>query len=124
MFLVETINKKKSLYTDFFDKKDLAFDRKNLASIDQAAKMPDRSKDIKMPHIRHICLESKHTTSSQSRLGIQSIQCRFKLIEFNDGKRGQAGEQVDKENTMAYIADISIEQNNNYLLFKNNVEYS
>ena len=115
--LVESISKEESPYTD-------ALDRKDPAGIDEAAEMPGRGEDIEMPDVRHIPPEREHTTSSRSRSGIQSIQSGFKLIEFNDGKRGQAGEPVDKENTMAYMADIPIEQDNNCLLFKNNVEYA
>ena len=122
--LVESISKEESPYTDALDRRDLALDRKDPAGIDEAAEMPGRSKDTEMPDVRHIPPESKHTTSSRSRSGIKSIESGFKLIEFNDGKKGQVGEPVDKENTMAYMADIPIEQDNNCLPFKNNVKYA
>ena len=121
--LVEPISKKQSLYINALDKRNSALDRKNLAGINKVAEMLGKSEDTKMVDIRHITPKSKHTTFSQSRLGIQSIQSWFKSIEFNNGKKGQADELVDKENTMAYIADIPIEQNNNCLLFKNIMEY-
>ena len=124
--LVEPISKEGSPYTDALEKRDPA-------GIDEAAEMPGRnedtempgkSEDIKMPDVRQIPPESKHTISSRSRSGIQSIQSGFKSIEFKDGKREQAGEPVDEENTMAYMADIPIEQDNNCFPFKNNVEYA
>lgn len=46
------------------------------------------------------------------------------MIAFNNGKKEQAGKSVDKENTIVYMADIPIEQNNNCFLFKNNMEYA
>ena len=115
--LVELINKEESPYTDVFDRRDPA-------GIDKAAEMPGRSEDTEMPDVRHIPPKSEYTTSSRSRSGIQSIQSGFKSIEFNDGKRRQAGMPVDNENTMAYMADISIEQDNNGFSFENNVKYA
>ena len=122
--LIEPISKKESPYTDALHKRDPAVDWRDPAGIDKAAKMLGRSEDTEMPDVRHIPPESKHTTSSRSRSRIQSIQSGFKSIKFNDGKRGQAGDSVDEENTMAYMADIPIEQDNNCFPFKNNVEYA
>ncbi len=50
--------------------------------------------------------ESMYSTTSRSRSGIQSTQSEFKLIRFNNGKRGQAGELVGDKNTMADVVDI------------------
>ena len=109
--LIKPISKEESPYTDIFDRRDPA-------GIDKVAEMPGRSKDTEMPgrsedtempDVKHIPREGEHTTSGRSRSGIQSIQSVFKLIEFNDSKRTQAGEPVDEEITMAYMADILIE---------------
>lgn len=86
--------------------------------------MSDRSANTEMADVRHITPESEHTTSTRSKSVIQFIQNGLKLIEFDDGKRGQAGEPVGKENTMAHIADIPVDVDNNCLPFKNNVEYA
>lgn len=64
LLLVKLISKKKSLYTDILEKKNSAFNKKNLASIDEVAKMPGKSEDIEMPNIKHIFFKNKHTTSS------------------------------------------------------------
>ena len=122
--LVESFSKEESPYIDVLDKRDPDLDWRDMAGIDKTAEMPGKSEDTEMPDVRHISPKSKHPTSSRSRLRIQSIQSAFKLIEFNNGKKRQAGEPVDKENTMAYMADILIEQDNSCLLFKNNVEYA
>ncbi len=66
--------------------------------------------------------ESVCSTTSRSRSGIQSTQSGFKLIRFNDGRRGQAGEPVRDEDAMADVADIPGDADNR-LPFKNNVEY-
>lgn len=71
--LVEPISKEDSLYTNSFDRKDPALDRRDSAGIDKAAKMAGRSEDIKMPDVGHIPFESMYTTSSRLRSRIQSI---------------------------------------------------
>ena len=68
--LVEPISKEESLYTDALDRRDPALDLRDPAGIDEATKMPGRSEDTKMPDVRHIPPESKHTNSSRSRSGI------------------------------------------------------
>lgn len=67
LFLVEPISKEKSSYTNPFDRKDPALDRRDSAGIDKAAKMAGRSEDIKIADVGHIPFESKHTTSSRLR---------------------------------------------------------
>ncbi len=62
------------------------------------------------------------STTSRSRSRIQSTQSGFKLIKFNDGRRGQAGEQVEDKDAMADVADIPGDVDNR-LPFKNNIEY-
>ncbi len=66
--------------------------------------------------------ESVRSTTSRSSSGIQSTQSGFKLIRFNDGRRGQAGESVGNKDAMADIADI-LGDIDNRLPLKNNVEY-
>lgn len=73
LLLVELISKKESLYTDTFDRKDLALDRKDPTDIDKAAEMSGGSENTKMPNIRHIFPKSKHTNSNRSRSECQSI---------------------------------------------------
>lgn len=58
-----------------------------------------------------------------SKSEIQLFQSDFKLIEFDDGKRRQAGKPVENKNTMVYMTDISVIIKNNYFPFKNNIEY-
>lgn len=43
--LVKQMNKKKSLYINIFEKRDLAFDKKTLTGINKNAKMLDRSEN-------------------------------------------------------------------------------
>lgn len=112
--LVKLINKKKSLYIDVLNKKNPALDKKDLASIAEAAKMPNKNKDTKISDVSYILSNSKYMTFSWSRSEIQSIQNKLKLIELNDGKKRQKAEPVDKKNAMAYIANELIKQNNNY----------
>ncbi len=69
-----------------------------------------------------VVYESVRSITSWSRLGIQSTQSGFKLIRFNDGRRGQAREPVEDEDAMADVADISVDADNQ-LPFKNNVKY-
>lgn len=78
--LAKPIHKKKSPYRDIFDKK-------NPASIKE--KISDRSEFAKMPEIKLITLKSKHTIFHRSRLKIQSIQSKFKSIEFDNNIRGR-----------------------------------
>lgn len=112
--LSKPISKKKSPYTDISNKKD---------PIDIDEKISNKSEVVEMPEVKHIIPKIKYITSTQSRSRIQSIQIGFKLIEFDDGIRGQVSEPINKKNTMAYMTDILIDQNNNYLPFKNNGEY-
>ncbi len=53
-----------------------------------------------------VVYESVRNTTSRSRLGIQSTQSGFKLIRFNDGKRGQAGEPVGDKDAIVDVTDI------------------
>ncbi len=53
-----------------------------------------------------VVYESMYNITSWSKSGIQSTQSGFKLIRFNDGKRGQAEEPVGDKDAMADIADI------------------
>ncbi len=69
-----------------------------------------------------VVYESVHSTTFRSRSGIQSTQSRFKLIRFNDGRRGQAGKPVGDVDAMTDITDIPSDADNQ-LLFKNYVEY-
>lgn len=62
--LVELISRKKSLYTDAFDRKDPVFDKIDPASINKAAQMSNKTENIKMPVVRHIFLGSEHINSS------------------------------------------------------------
>ncbi len=66
--------------------------------------------------------ESMRSTTSRLRSRIQSTQSGFKLMRFNDGRRGQAGELVGDEDAMADVADIPGNADNR-LPFKNNVKY-
>lgn len=59
----------------------------------------------------------------QSRSKFQSTEIEFKLTKFDDSKRGHVGILVRYEDVIVNIANILIIENNNYLLFKNNVEY-
>lgn len=124
LLLIEPINKKASPYIDILDKRDLTLDRRNLVSTDEAAKMLDRNEDIKILDVSYLTPKNKYTISSQSKLEITSLQSRFKVIQFNDGKKGQANELMDNKNTIAYIANILIEQENNCFPFKKNIKYS
>lgn len=71
--LVKPINKKESLYTDAYDRKDLALNIKDSAGIDKAAEMPSRSKNTKMLDIKLIFPKNKYNTSSWSRSEIEFI---------------------------------------------------
>lgn len=73
MLLVKLISKKKSLYIDGLDKKDLALNKRDLASINKTPEMLDRNKDIKMPDVRHIYSENKQIIFNQSRSKIEFI---------------------------------------------------
>ncbi len=56
--------------------------------------------------------KSVRSSTSRSRSGIQSTQNEFKLIIFNDGRRGQAGKPVGDKDAMADVADILDDTNN------------
>lgn len=64
LFLIELINRKKSSYIDIFNNKNLVFNKKNLAGINNTVKMPNKSKNIKMLDVRHIIFKNKHIISS------------------------------------------------------------
>lgn len=100
LFLAKSINKKKISYID-------AFNKTNLATINK--KIPDRNEVAKMSEIKLIISKNKHITSTQLRSGIQSIQSRFKSVKLNYGIKDQVDEPVKKENTITYIANISID---------------
>lgn len=70
MLLIKLISKKKSWYINALNKRNLALDKKDLASIDKFVKMFKRSEDTNMPNIKQKLFENKHTTFSKSRLGI------------------------------------------------------
>lgn len=59
--LVVPISKKKCQYKDVFNKKDLDFIKKDLVNINKVGKMPNKSEDIKMPKIKQILFQNKHT---------------------------------------------------------------
>ena len=61
-----------------------------------------------------------YRSTSQLRSGIQSIRNGFKLIRFNDDRKGQAEEPVGDKDAITDIADIDTD---NCLLLKTNVEY-
>lgn len=65
LLLVKLINKEESLYINAFNKKDLVFNKRDPANINEVAKMPDRSKNIKLSDIKHIISKSQHISSSQ-----------------------------------------------------------
>lgn len=67
LLLVKSICKKKSPYINAFDKKNSAFNKKDLTGINKATKMPNKSKNIEMINIRHIFLENKYTISGRSK---------------------------------------------------------
>lgn len=95
LLLIKLIIKKKSLYIDTFNGRDLAFNKKYPTSINEITKILGKSKDIKMSDVKLISFESKHTTFSKSRLKIEFISNKFKLIEFNNSKIGQTSKSVD-----------------------------
>lgn len=64
--LIKPISIKKSLYTNIFNKK-------NLASINKIAKIPGKNKDLKIPDIKYIIFKSKYITFSRLRSKIQFI---------------------------------------------------
>ncbi len=47
-----------------------------------------------------------HSTISQLRSRIQSTQSGFKLIRFNNSRRGQVGEPVEDKDTIADVVEI------------------
>lgn len=98
LFLIKPINKQKSLYINAFNKKDWA-------SIDK--KISNKSKAIVILDVKQITSKSKYTNSIRSKSRIQSIQNRFKLIEFDDNIKEQVGRPIDRENTITYMADMA-----------------
>lgn len=64
LFLIKPISKNESLYTDALDRRDLAFNTKNLASINEAAEIINKSENTKILYIKYISPESKHINSS------------------------------------------------------------
>lgn len=77
---------------------------------------------VKKVNKENINSENVHNTCTWSRLRIQSIQNRFKIIEFINNKKEQIRESVRNKEVIAYLADILVILNNNGLLNKNNVE--
>lgn len=77
---VESINIKKSLYINAFDKKDLA-------AITKATKILEKIEDIIMLDIKHLSFNTKYTISNWSRLEILLIFNRFQFIKFNNCKK-------------------------------------
>ncbi len=69
-----------------------------------------------------VVYESMRSTTSWSRSRIQSTKSEFKLIWFNNNKKGQVGEPIIGEDVIANIADIPGDVDNR-LPFKNNAEY-
>lgn len=63
LFFVKLISKKQIPYTNVFNKRDLA-------SIDKAAKMISQNKNRKMPNIRYIPSKNKYTIFNRSGSGI------------------------------------------------------
>lgn len=78
---------------------------------------------MKDKEIAKVPYENIYITFARLRSRIQSLQNRFKLIKFGYSKRRQAGKLVKYENIMVGMANILVIENNNCLLFKNNVEY-
>lgn len=97
LLLIKPISKKKTLYTN-------ALNRKDPAGI--VEKMLDKNKAAKMSNVKYITPKSKHITSILLRLKIQSISSRLQLIEFNNSKKREFDRPVDKENNIAYMANI------------------
>lgn len=56
--------------------------------------MLNKSKNTKISDIKYVTFKNKQTTLSWSRLRIESIQSKFKLIEFNNSKREQTNELI------------------------------
>lgn len=71
--LIKQISKKESLNINALNKKNLAFNRRDPASIDKAVKMLHNSENIKKSDIRHIFSKNKYTTFCWSRSKIRSI---------------------------------------------------
>lgn len=80
LLFVKSINIKKSLYINAFNKKDLA-------AIIKATKILEKIEDIIMLDIKHLSSNIKYTTSNWSRLEILLIFNRFQFIEFNNSKK-------------------------------------
>lgn len=67
LLLVELIGKKKSLYINTLNMRDLAFDKEDLVTIDEVVEMLEKNKDTKILDIRYIISESKYITFSWSK---------------------------------------------------------
>lgn len=81
-----------------------------------------RAKIVEDMEIAKVTYKNMRNIFSQSRSRIQLTYSRFKLIKFDNNKREQAKKPVGYNDVMANIANILIIQDNNCLLFKNNVE--
>lgn len=44
-------------------------------------------------------------------------------MKFNNDKKIRSSELIEEEKTIAYMINISIEQNNNCFQFKDNIKY-
>lgn len=80
----------------------------------------DIVEDVK---IAKVTFKNVHNTVFQLRSRIQLTQKGFKLIKFGNNKRKQIEQQVGYEDIMVDIANILAVEDNNCLLFKNNIEY-
>lgn len=73
MLLVKLINNKKKQYIDAFNKKDLFFDKRDLANINEITKMQSKIEYTKMFNITYIFFKSKYTISKQLKSRIKFI---------------------------------------------------
>lgn len=62
--MVKPISKKENFYTNTFNKRDWALNKRDLSGINKAVEMFGRSKDTKMLDIKHIPPKSKYNISS------------------------------------------------------------
>lgn len=96
-------------------------DREEILGTNKVDNMVDIVKNVDMAKLTP---ESMYSTFFQSRSRIQLTQIRFKLIKYGDYKREQAGELIGYKDVIADIANIPVIEDNNWLIFKNNVEYA
>lgn len=82
------------------------------------------NKDTEMLNVKYITFENKHSTSIWLKSRIQFNKNIFKLIKFDNSKKEQIEEPVEKKDIKTYMTDILAKIINNCLLFKNNVKYA